>query len=122
MKAAIITKPGDVDVLEITELDTPPSPTRGYVRVRVHASGVNRADIIQRQGYYPAPPGAPKDIPGLEFAGEVDLVGEGAQRWKPGQRVFGIVGGGGHAEFVVVRDDHLSEITKSQLGRGRRST
>jgi NADPH:quinone reductase-like Zn-dependent oxidoreductase len=58
--------------------------------VRVHAAGLNRADIIQRQGKYPAPPGFPKDIPGLEFAGEVEAIGEEVRSWKLGQRVFGI--------------------------------
>ena len=110
MKAAIITKPGGTDVLEIREVETPPSPTRGYVRVRVHASGLNRADVLQRRGHYPAPPGVPKDIPGLEFAGEVDQVGEGVEKWKTGQRVFGITGGGGNAQYVVVRADHLAEV------------
>jgi putative PIG3 family NAD(P)H quinone oxidoreductase len=110
MKAAIITKPGGFDVLEIRDVPTPPPPGRGYVRVRVRAAGLNRADILQRRGHYPAPPGAPKDIPGLEFAGEVDVVGENVEMWKPGQRVFGITGGGGHAEYIVVRPDHLAEV------------
>jgi putative PIG3 family NAD(P)H quinone oxidoreductase len=71
---------------------------------------LNRADILQRRGHYPAPPGAPKDIPGLEFAGEVDEVGEAVQTWKPGQRVFGITGGGGHAEYIVVPACHLAAV------------
>jgi putative PIG3 family NAD(P)H quinone oxidoreductase len=110
MKAAIITKPGGFDVLEVRDVPAPPSPGRGYVRVRVRAAGLNRADILQRRGHYPAPPGAPKDIPGLEFAGEVDEVGEAVQTWKPGQRVFGITGGGGHAEYIVVPACHLAAV------------
>jgi len=110
MKAAIITKPGGPDVLEIRDVPPPPLPDHDYVIVRVRAAGLNRADILQRRGHYPAPPGAPQDIPGLEFAGEVDQVGGNVRIWKPGQRVFGITGGGSHAEFVVVRADHLAEV------------
>jgi putative PIG3 family NAD(P)H quinone oxidoreductase len=78
--------------------------------VRVHAAGINRADIFQRQGHYPAPPGAPADVPGMEFAGEVAAAGEGARRWRVGQRVFGIVGGGSYADFVTTPEDQLAEI------------
>ena len=110
MKAVVITKPGDVDVLEVREVETPSSPTSDRVRVRVHASALNRADVIQRKGFYPAPPGAPSDIPGLEFAGEVEAVGPEVRDWKPGDRVFGICGGGAHAEFVLVPASHLASI------------
>jgi putative PIG3 family NAD(P)H quinone oxidoreductase len=86
-------------------MDRPvPQPGPGEIRVRVHASALNRADLLQRRGSYPAPPGAPADIPGLEYAGEVDAVGEGAGLWAVGNRVMGIVGGGGHAEYVVVHE------------------
>lgn len=103
MKALVITKPGGPEVLEL--LDRPvPQPGPGEIRVRVHASALNRADLLQRRGSYPAPPGAPADIPGLEYAGEVDAVGEGAGLWAVGNRVMGIVGGGGHAEYVVVHE------------------
>ncbi|PWT87264.1 MAG: NAD(P)H-quinone oxidoreductase [Blastocatellia bacterium] len=113
MKAVIITKPGGADVLEIREVQTPPDPVANRVRVRVRASALNRADILQRMGRYPAPPGAPKDIPGLEFAGEVDQVGPEVRTWKPGQRVFGITGSGAHAEYVIVPGDHLVEIPEN---------
>ena len=110
MKAVVITAHGGVEVLEVRNVETPPPPTADRVRVRVRASALNRADILQRLGHYPAPPGAPKDIPGLEFAGEVELVGEEVQTWKPGQRVFGITGGGAQAEYVTVPENHLAEV------------
>src|SRR5438309_4474106 len=89
MRAVVITKPGGPEVLEIQQVETP-HPRAGEVLVRVHASALNRADVLQRQGRYPAPPGAPQNIPGLEFAGEVAALGEDATRWRVGQRVFGI--------------------------------
>jgi NADPH:quinone reductase len=110
MKAVVITKPGGVEVLEIREVDTPPIPTADRVRVRVRASALNRADVLQRAGHYPPPPGAPRDIPGLEFAGEVDEVGTEVREWKPGDRVFGICSGGAHADYVVVPASHLASI------------
>ena len=110
MKAAVITKNGGPDGLEVLEVDTVARPTVDRVRVRVHAAGLNRADILQRMGHYPAPAGYPQSIPGLEFAGEVDAVGGEVRTWKPGQRVFGITGGGAQAEYVVVPENHLAEI------------
>jgi NADPH2:quinone reductase len=110
MKAVVITAYGGPDVLEVREVETPGQPTADRVRVRVRAAALNRADILQRRGHYPAPPGFPKDIPGMEFAGEVDEVGEEVRSWKPSQRVFGITGGGAQAEYAVVPADHLVEI------------
>jgi len=110
MKAVVITKPGGVEVLEIREVETPPDPAADRVRVRVHASALNRADVIQRRGYYPGPPGAPGDIPGLEFAGEIDRIGPEVRDYQPGDRVFGICGGGAHAEYVTVPASHLARI------------
>lgn len=78
--------------------------------MRVRASALNRADLLQRTGRYPAPPGAPADIPGLEIAGEVADVGQSAARWAAGERVFGIVGGGGNAEFATLHEDELARI------------
>lgn len=83
------------------------------VRVRVHATGLNRADILQRRGAYPAPPGWPADIPGLEYAGEVESVGSGAFRWRIGDRVMGLVGGGAHAEYVVVHESEILPIPEN---------
>jgi NADPH:quinone reductase-like Zn-dependent oxidoreductase len=71
---------------------------------------MNRADVLQREGRYPPPPGVPADIPGIEFAGEVVGQGSGATRWPIGSRVFGIVGGGAHAEFLVVNQDAIAAI------------
>lgn len=103
MRAVVITRPGGPEVLSLEDRPVP-QPGPGEIRVRVHASALNRADLLQRLGSYPAPPGAPADIPGLEYAGEVDAVGEGAGLWAVGNRVMGIVGGGGHAEYVVVHE------------------
>jgi len=110
MKAAFITKHGGPEALEVLEIETVAPPAADRVRVRVHAAALNRADVLQRMGYYPAPPGYPQNIPGLEFAGEVDAVGEEVRQWKRGQRVFGITGGGAQAEYVSVPENHLAEI------------
>lgn len=100
MKAITITEPGGPEVLAVSEVPTP-DPGRDQIRVRVASSGVNRADLLQRAGRYPAPPGDPADIPGLEFAGVVEALGPGVQDWAEGNPVMGIVGGGGYAEYVV---------------------
>jgi NADPH2:quinone reductase len=100
VKAAIITRPGGPDVLAVEERPAP-TPAEGQILVRVHASALNRADLHQREGNYPAPPGYPPDIPGLEFAGEVAGTARGAGEWREGDRVFGIIGGGANAEFLV---------------------
>jgi putative PIG3 family NAD(P)H quinone oxidoreductase len=109
MRAIVIREPGGPDVLELRDLPDP-VPSRGEVRVRVHATAVNRADLLQRRGLYPAPPGAPADVLGLEIAGEVDAVADGVTELEPGDRVFGIVGGGGYAEYVVVHARTLARI------------
>ena len=112
MRAVIITKPGGPEVLEVQDVETP-EPIGDQVRVRVRAAGINRADLMQRAGGYPAPPGSPTDIPGLEFAGEVDTVGPLVRGWKPGQRVMGLVGGGAQAEYVLVHEGMLVEIPQN---------
>ena len=109
MRAIVIREPGGPDVLELREVPVP-EPARGEVRVRVRATAVNRADLLQRMGGYPAPPGSPPDIPGLEIAGEVDRVGEGVTELREGDRVFAVVGGGGYAEHVVVHARTLARI------------
>jgi putative PIG3 family NAD(P)H quinone oxidoreductase len=110
MKAVVIVKHGGVDGLEVRKVDTPPRPTADRVLVRVRAAALNRADILQRLGRYPAPPGVPQDIPGLEFAGEVESVGENVTTWRAGDRVFGITAGGAQAQYVVVPEGTLAEI------------
>ncbi len=109
MKAVVIARPGGPEVLEIREIDQPQTGP-DEIQVRVKASALNRADLLQRQGRYPAPPGAPADTPGLEFAGEVVQTGVRAKSWKPGQRVFGVVGGGAHAEYLVTHERAVAEI------------
>src|SRR3954447_22691496 len=81
-----------------------PEPAKGEILVRVRAAGLNGADILQRKGAYPAPPGSPADIPGLELAGEVVARGPGAERFAEGDRVMAVVGGGGQAELAVVHE------------------
>jgi putative PIG3 family NAD(P)H quinone oxidoreductase len=100
MRAAVITEPGGPDVLRIMEVDDPvPGPED--VLVDVKASALNRADMIQRQGNYPAPAGSPSDIPGLEFAGVVVEAGERVIGMAKGDRVFGLLGGGGYASRTI---------------------
>lgn len=81
-----------------------PEPGAGEVLVRVHAAGINNADLLQAKGGYPAPPGSPPDIPGLELAGEVVATGTGAERFAVGDRIMAVVGGGGQAELAVVHE------------------
>lgn len=109
MKAIIITQPGGPEVLEVQTVEKP-EPIGEQVRVRVRAAGLNRADVSQRMGHYPAPPGWPTSIPGLEIAGEVDAVGPLVRTWKRGDRVMGIVGGGGQAEYALTHEGMLVEI------------
>ena len=109
MRAIVITKPGGPEVLELREVPTP-LPSRGEVRVRVRATAVNRADLLQRVGAYPAPPGSPADIPGLEIAGEVDALGADVTELAVGDRVFGVVGGGAYAESISVHARTLARM------------
>src|SRR5438270_11756225 len=112
MRAVVITKPGGPEVLEVRDV---PRPEIGpeEVLVRVHASALNRADLLQRQGRYPAPAGWPADIPGLEFAGVVEERGARATLWDKGARVFGLVGGGAHAQFVAIHERAVAAIPDS---------
>jgi len=98
--------------LEVCEVERP-GARADRVRVRVHAAGLNRADLLQKRGRYPAPTGAPADIPGLEFAGEVEQLGVEARTWGVGARVFGITAGGAQSEYVVVPESHLAPIPDS---------
>jgi putative PIG3 family NAD(P)H quinone oxidoreductase len=110
MKAIVITSHGDAQVLEVRDVASPSPPEGNQVSVRVRASALNRADILQRRGQYPAPPGFPPDIPGLEFAGEVTEVGDDVSTWKKGDRVFGITGRGAQAEYLLTPANHLAAI------------
>jgi len=108
MRAATI-RDGEVGVSEHPD----PEPGAGEVLLRVRAAGVNGADMLQRRGGYPAPPDAPADIPGLELAGEVVAVGPRALRFSAGDRVMGIVGGGGQAELCAVHERGLMPVPES---------
>jgi NADPH:quinone reductase len=109
MRAVIFEGAGGPEVITIGEVPNPEVKPE-HIRVRVHAAGVNRADLIQRRGHYPAPPGWPSNIPGLEYAGEVEAVRSGVTRWRIGDRVMGLVGGGAQAEMVVVHQDEVLAI------------
>lgn len=109
MRAVVIKRFGSPEVLEVQHVPMP-VPQAGQVRVRVRAFGVNRADLLQRRGLYPAPAGVPQDIPGLEYAGEIDAVGPDVGRLEAGDRVMGIVGGGSYAEYVITPADHILAV------------
>lgn len=109
MRAVVIDRPGGPEVLQIRERPVP-EPGPGEVKVRVHAAGINRADVLQRKGAYPAPPDVPADIPGLEFAGEVAEIGSAVAGWQKGDRVFGLAGGGTYAEYIVVHHRAIARI------------
>ena len=112
MKAIIITRLGGPEVLEIQDRQKP-EPGVGQIRVRVRASALNRADLMQREGNYPVPPGVPADMSGMEYTGEVDALGAAAALWKTGDRVMGIIGGGGHAEFLCVHEREAMPVPGS---------
>lgn len=109
MKAIVITRPGAPDVLELRDV-ADPMPGPREIRVRVHATAINRADLLQRAGHYPAPAGSPADIPGLEYAGVVERTGADVTRWEIGDRVMGLVGGGSYAELLVTHEDETAAI------------
>lgn len=109
MMAVMVTEEGGPEVLSLRDA---PRPTAGEheILVRVNASGVNRADLLQRRGGYPAPPGVPPNIPGLEYSGTVHAAGPGVTRWRQGDPVMGIVAGGGYAEFAVAHEDTVVPV------------
>jgi putative PIG3 family NAD(P)H quinone oxidoreductase len=112
MRAVVIREPGGPEVLEIQDRPVP-DPAFGHVRVKVRYAGVNRADLLQRMGRYPAPPGAPADIPGLEYMGEIDALGAGCTRFREGDRVFGITAGGAYAEYLCVHEREAVAVPSS---------
>lgn len=108
MRAVIIDEPGGIDALSLTQIDDP-SPAPGEVVVDVAAAGVNRADVLQRQGHYNPPPGA-TPVLGLECSGTISAVGDGVDRWAIGDRVCALLTGGGYADKVAVPAGQLAPI------------
>ncbi|TCJ21998.1 NAD(P)H-quinone oxidoreductase [Nocardioides jejuensis] len=108
MRAIVATQPGGPEVLEIRELPTP-SPGPGEVLVKVAATAVNRADVLQRMGFYPPPPGA-SDIIGLECSGTVEVLGHGVEGWSVGDEACALLAGGGYASHVVVPAGQLMPV------------
>ena len=108
MTAIGIKAPGGPEVLA-PEQRAVPTPAEGEILVKVAAAGVNRPDVMQRQGLYPPPPGAP-DIPGLEIAGGIVVLGANVKRWKTGDRVMALVVGGGYAEYCVAQANHALPV------------
>ncbi|MBK0384325.1 NAD(P)H-quinone oxidoreductase [Pedobacter sp. SD-b] len=104
MKAVIITKPGGPEVLKIEERPIP-VPSENEVLIKVKAAGLNRSDIAQRKGNYPAPIGTIQDVLGLEVAGTVEDLGKGVRKWKKGDNVMALISGGGYAEYVTVDEN-----------------
>jgi len=109
MTAIGIKAPGGPEVL-VPEQRPVPSPGEGELLIRVRAAGVNRPDVMQRQGLYPPPPGSP-DIPGLEIAGEIAALGPAIKRWKTGDRVMALVVGGGYAEYCLAYAIHTLPVS-----------
>ena len=108
MKAIVVDSPGDPEVMHLAEMPDP-SPGPGEVLVRARATAVNRADTLQRRGFYPPPPGA-SEIIGMEVAGEVAGLGEGVDGWRAGDRVMALLAGGGYAELVAVPAGQLMRV------------
>ncbi len=113
MKAVYVKEFGGVENLEIREVENPPKPKDTQVLVNVKASALNRADLLQRRGFYPAPKGFPERILGLEFAGEVAETGESVRNFNVGDRVFGITAGGAQAEFILTDEALLAPIPEN---------
>lgn len=109
MRAVVLTGAGGNDVVHLDERDDP-VPSSHDVLVAVRYAALNPADLLQREGRYPAPPGSPPDVPGIEVAGTVIACGPTALRFAPGDRVFGIVGGGGLASRVLVHERHVTGV------------
>lgn len=109
MRAVVIGPGGSLEVRERPD----PRPGEGQILVAVRAAGLNAADLLQRYGLYPAPPGSPPDIPGMEFAGEVIECGPNAERFQVGDRVMAIIGGGAQAELVVLHERQAMPVPSS---------
>jgi putative PIG3 family NAD(P)H quinone oxidoreductase len=113
MKAVYVKEFGGVENLEIREVENPPKPNETEVLVNIKASALNRADLLQRRGFYPSPKGFPERILGLEFAGEVAGLGENVRDFQIGDRVFGITAGGAQAEFLLSEQSLLAKIPEN---------
>ncbi|MBU5636838.1 NAD(P)H-quinone oxidoreductase [Geomonas sp. Red69] len=111
MKAVLMEGFGGVEVLKVGEVDRP-APKENEVLIKVHATSINRPDLVQREGKYPPPPGD-SEILGLEVAGVVEELGAGVTGWKVGDRVVSLVGGGGYAEYAVAYANHLMPIPET---------
>src|SRR3954469_24809938 len=111
MTVVAISKPGGPEVL-LPETRGLPAPGPGEILIKVHAAGVNRPDVAQRSGSYPPPPGA-SDLPGLEVAGEVVALGEGATRHRKGDRVMSLVAGGGYAQYCIAQDAQAMAVPQA---------
>lgn len=110
MKAVYIGEFGGPEHLELREVDDPPRPAAAQIKVRVRAAGLNRADLLQRRGLYPPPPGYSPNVPGLEFAGEIAETGPDARQFSIGDRVFGITAGEAQAELILTDENVLARI------------
>ncbi len=111
MHAIQISRPGGPEVLQWVERPTP-QPQSGDVLIKVAVAGLNRADILQRQGNYPPPEGA-SDILGMEVAGEVAAIGANVKRWKVGDKICALLSGGGYAEYVAAPEGHCLPVPKN---------
>lgn len=111
MKAITLRDFGGPEMMQYSDIDTP-TPGAGQLLIRVHATSVNRPDVIQRQGNYPPPPGD-SEVLGLEVAGVVESVGDGITRFSPGDRVVALVGGGGYAEYALALEGHSMALPES---------
>ena len=109
MRQVYFAGAGGPEVIGIREVPVP-EPAGTDVRVRVRAAGLNRADLLQRIGRYPAPAGWPAEVPGLEVSGEVDAVGPDVDRWRPGARVMGLVAGGAQSELLTAHESELMPV------------
>lgn len=109
MRAVVIARYGDPEVLSIVDLATP-KPNDNEILVKVRTTSLNRADLLQRMGFYPDPFPGSNEIPGLEFAGTVESCGDQVKIFKPGDQVMGIVSGGGYAEYLVVHEQQAMRV------------
>lgn len=108
MRAVVVAHPGEADVLHVEQIPDQ-TPAADEVLIRVVSAGVNRADLLQRRGFYPPPPGAPGTL-GLEVAGVIESVGDGVHSWSPGDRVMALLEGGGYAELVRARAAQIARV------------